>query len=89
MERVFLDIDIGSAQQYAIELEEHNRVVNFLALGNAQYGLSPNIQVGFVVFFLFRCIFFLTLSLIVPLLVRLDGWAGGCRRWMKGRGKPS
>jgi peptidylprolyl isomerase len=44
MERVFLDIDIGSAQQYAIELEEHNRVVNFLALGNAQYGLSPNIQ---------------------------------------------
>jgi hypothetical protein len=46
MQRAFLDIDIGSAQQHAVEVEEYTRAGHFLAAVGAQYGLPTNLQVN-------------------------------------------
>ena len=45
MQRAFVDVDIGSAQQHAVEAEEYQRAAQFLAAVGAQYGLPTNLQV--------------------------------------------
>jgi hypothetical protein len=40
-----VDVDIGSAQQHAVEVEEHQRAAQFLGAVGAQYGLPTNLQV--------------------------------------------
>jgi len=44
MQRAFVDVDIGSAQQHAVEVEEYQRAAQFLAAVGAQYGLPTNLQ---------------------------------------------
>lgn len=39
-----MDVDIGSAQQHAVEVEEYQRAAQFLAAVGAQYGLPTNLQ---------------------------------------------
>ncbi len=43
--RAFLDIDIGSAAQYATEMEHYNRAKEFVKTVGSAYGLGSSLEV--------------------------------------------